>query len=278
MAIISAKLWRKLQQALLIQALLMLVATPFLIAWGVPIAILSPVGNLIFTPWLLLFLALALLVTGCELLAIPNQGLIAFLETVTTYGLKLMSWGSPDWLVGFPLSSLWGFSFLALATVACISLLPRPYIPKTLAGLSFLAALYGAYVYLTPPSQTESWQFTLKPKYALEIQYQNGQLILIDKQRCLAQLADPVQWCEQQLQPALYQRYGTVKNQRLVLVNPTSRIQQLIPALQQRLKLQAVQVVPKWPAPVLPPPPATVTVNSRVDNLLAAHGPIATPP
>jgi hypothetical protein len=72
-----------LARALYLQLALTALSLPLIIAWGLPLSLLSIAGNIIFTPFLLAFLALSSLVFFCELIYIPNTLCVRLLEYLT---------------------------------------------------------------------------------------------------------------------------------------------------------------------------------------------------
>lgn len=73
---------------LLTQLCVTLISWPLMLSWGIPVALLSPIGNIIFNPFVVLFLALSALITGAEMCHLPHGFLCMFLEWLTA----LWSW------------------------------------------------------------------------------------------------------------------------------------------------------------------------------------------
>ncbi len=96
--LIRKSLWWFLQ-AIRVQLVMIMLSLPFLIAWGLPFSLLSPLGNLIFNPFLVVFLFLSSLVFFCELLSIPNTLLIMLLEWISSLWLNGISYVSDSMLV-----------------------------------------------------------------------------------------------------------------------------------------------------------------------------------
>ncbi|MBP6870093.1 hypothetical protein KBC04_04375 [Candidatus Babeliales bacterium] len=100
-----------------LQLLISLVICPMLIAWGLPISMMSIVGNLIFAQFLTVFIFLSALLFSSDILGIPNYFIAQALEWVTQIWHYLLSFGTADWLVGFP---LWIFPIsLIFAATGC---------------------------------------------------------------------------------------------------------------------------------------------------------------
>lgn len=85
-----------------LQLFLTLFYLPILLWWNLPISVMSILGNIIFTPFLIIFLALSVAVFFTELLHIPNSLIIYLLEKETYLWVKIINLGSPNWLIHFP--------------------------------------------------------------------------------------------------------------------------------------------------------------------------------
>jgi hypothetical protein len=90
-----------------LQAFLTLICLPILILWGLPISILSPLGNIIFSPFLTLFLLLSSLIFFCEILYIPNSLFIWLLDMLTRVWTYILSFQHKYALVGLRIPPLW---------------------------------------------------------------------------------------------------------------------------------------------------------------------------
>jgi len=85
-----------------VQLFITTISLPILLSWGLPISLLSPLGNLIFFPVLVLFLLLSSLVFFFEIIHIPNEWLIYCLEKVTLAWFSILSIGNgATALIGF---------------------------------------------------------------------------------------------------------------------------------------------------------------------------------
>ncbi|MBM3886885.1 hypothetical protein FJ364_03045 [Candidatus Dependentiae bacterium] len=89
-----------------VQLLTAALSLPVLIAWGLPISIMSIVGNLVALPFLMLTLFLCSVLFLTELINIPNGWLSFLCEQVISLWHYLLSLGSPSWLIGFQAPSL----------------------------------------------------------------------------------------------------------------------------------------------------------------------------
>lgn len=90
-----------------LQFFISLMSLPLLIVWGIPISIMSPLANFIFTPILIVFLWISSLAAICIIVNIPCSIFEYCLDQLTTLWLHLLSFSKPTWLIGFPLSMLY---------------------------------------------------------------------------------------------------------------------------------------------------------------------------
>lgn len=84
-----------------VQFFITTVSLPILASWGLPFSLLSPLGNLLFLPVLVLFLFLSSIIFFLELCCIPNGIFIYFLEKITSWWTSALSFGNGTWyLIG----------------------------------------------------------------------------------------------------------------------------------------------------------------------------------
>lgn len=102
-----------------LQLFLSLVSFPILLAWGIPISLASPAGNMLLGPFLTVFLFFSSLVFFTECVHIPNDWLVYALEKSTDLFMWCMHFGSRSWLVGFAKPSV----IILIAIPACAVLI-----------------------------------------------------------------------------------------------------------------------------------------------------------
>ncbi|MBL4587966.1 hypothetical protein JKY79_01335 [Candidatus Babeliales bacterium] len=86
----------------IVQIILMAVSLPFLVAWGIPFSLASIVGNLIFTPFISLFLFVSSLFFICNIFGYAPSFLIYILEVISSIWVEALTCGSPSWMVSIP--------------------------------------------------------------------------------------------------------------------------------------------------------------------------------
>lgn len=113
--------WRQaLLKSVQLQLFISFISLPFLIGWGLPISLLTPVSTLIFGPFLTCFLLVSSLIFFLELLYIPNGIFIYALEQITSIWLACLNLEQKAWLIGFtkpPMIILFLLPLIALIAV-----------------------------------------------------------------------------------------------------------------------------------------------------------------
>ncbi len=108
-----------------LQFVISLMSLPLLILWGIPISIMSPLANFIFTPLLMLFLWISCLTTICIIAHIPCSFFETILNIMTDFWLYLLSFSNPTWLIGFPIKMIYlSFAIFILIIIWYIFIRP----------------------------------------------------------------------------------------------------------------------------------------------------------
>lgn len=204
-----------LVKALSIHVTLSLFSLPVLLTWGLPFSPWGIFGNLIFAPFLSLFLLLASGLFFTELLQIPNAFLAQLLEQVSTLWQACIRL-TPGAILELPSPSYPLALFMLIVAAVCIH--SRTI---TLSGrILFLTILMGsfcAYVYLTaspPPSFCDS----LLPLVTF-LPTDKG-LICIDRGTSMRPVT-----CQKKVQrivPLLKRRYAASSIRMLIFLKPTT--------------------------------------------------------
>ncbi len=225
-----------LLKALQLQFFLTLISLPLLIWWGLPLSLLSVVGNLIFNPLITLFLFLASLTFFTELLHIPNGLLCSALEHTSSLWLALITVDAHPWLLGLARVS-WGL-ILALPIVT----LGVMHYKKITTPLSKTALLFGLLIvfctYLTFMARIQA------PHYQ-ELACNHGHVALLCEHNTVA-LIDPgvigqrincSSWIEYTLIPHLQRTTGKTTIEYVVALQPNVLTFQALTTLMQKVKI-----------------------------------------
>lgn len=130
-----------------LQLALTAISLPFIIGWGLPISIIAVIGNVIFGPFLTIFLLLASLIFVTQLLHVPNGLLIILLEWCNAAWAKILSFTSSSFLVSVPTVPSWCLAgiFIISCLILCCNITRRKRLflyAIFLIGILFILKLY----------------------------------------------------------------------------------------------------------------------------------------
>lgn len=202
-----------------LQLLLSAISLPILLGWGLPISALSPLGNLLFTPFLTVFLYLSTIIFFLELVYLPNGIFVWGLEKVTQLWLSIMSLGSsPGWLVGFKTPSL--IFLLTVAGVAFFIVMHKKTrgLGTSIILLSLLLTTTSIYLKFCS-SRTTTIQHIACNKGEVTIAHTQGITLVIDPGYIGKRISAP-SWAEYTLIPAIVQASGGTTIDHLVALQP----------------------------------------------------------
>ncbi len=201
-----------------LQLFMALVSLPILIAWGLPISIMSLVGNLIFSPFLTLFLLLSSLLFFFELCHLPNGYLVYGLECCTQLWSWCIACGSSHWLVGFAKPSFWILCtiFLSSFFILHCKKLSNPLI-RTGCFIVLISLICSVL----------KWDCK-EPLIIKQIPC-NGGFVTLIKTRSTLTVIDPgvigkrvnSNWVEYTLIKEIVENFGSMKIDSLILTRPT---------------------------------------------------------
>ena len=201
------------------QLFITLASLPILINWGLPISILSPLGNIIFMPFIMLFLLISSLIFFTELLYIPNNFLISSLEFIYNIWMNIMSYVPFNPLIGFPQPNPLFFIILPIATLAIFTL---PFFKKKYYRLLFAVLLFGTTIgfvkYIQHPSQELSSIICNKGK--VTIINKNNKVAVIDP-GYIGRNKSAASWLAYTLMPHIVKTTGHTTINYFILERPT---------------------------------------------------------
>lgn len=226
-----------------LQLFLSLMSLPIMLAWGLPVSLLSPLGNLIFGPILTVFLFLSSLIFFAELLMIPNSLLINVMETLTHWWLTIMFSDQQRFLVGFSKPSI-----IVLCIIPIIAMIIM--LNKTTAhhykNIGCLAALF-----LTI---TFALKYTVSTNHAIiEIPCNNGfvtilktsdQLILIDP-GFIGQRTSATSWVSYTLIPSIIKATGSTVIDHCIILQPNILVFEALEQLSTKIVIRKLYI-PYW--------------------------------
>lgn len=207
------------QKFLYVQLFLTLCSLPFLLWWGLPLSCLTLIGNLIFNPLAVLFLAGSACLFFSELLGMPSSLWVCILEMLTELWLWLLSWGGSGALIALPCPAWW-----MLVAIPCITLLIHRYGTGTLGKrLLFLVLFFTSLAfYLKIGFCPRSGDYLFPGgKKGLKITYDGKRVVLIDQEGVLRNGKGLPRWVDCTLRPFLVKNFGRLTLDAIELQVPT---------------------------------------------------------
>lgn len=204
-------------RAFQLQLFLTLVSLPILVAWGLPISCMSPLGNCLFTPFLTIFLLLASLMFFGQLLHIPYSPLACLFNYLTRFWIDLMNYAQMQWLVGIVRLPMPLLLFIGMMPFFIITYRPTRSLRVSIACfLCVLSAVYGYSSFIS--NQT---RITTIPcaRGELTLLTTPGGAILIDP-GYLGSMVAASSWVRYTLIPALISATGSTHINHVVMLQP----------------------------------------------------------
>lgn len=302
------KQWRtSLLKNIQLQLFISFVSLPFLIGWGLPISLLTPVSTLIFGPFLTCFLLVSSLIFFLELFYLPNGFLVWCLEQITTIWLACLNLEQRAWLIGFqkpPLLVLACIPLIALAIVhskkiitlttrtgllalllvtTCAVLKLFPYTDHS--SITTIACNKGAITVInhnpTPLKSAQSYsaEATKDKPYSVETSYfakatkdksKGKQIIMIDP-AYIASRPNYESFISYTLVPEIIKTTGSMHINHLIMCKLNKRILDAIQFLATKIEIKNLYI-PAWKGKI--PPFAWRSYISLKKTILANNGTI----
>lgn len=237
------KIIRWILHGIQLQLFITIFSLPLLCAWGLPLSLLSPAGNLLFGPILTLFLLLSSFIFITELVGIPNGLLIMLLEQVTTYWLSLMHADTKRWLIGFTQPSY--FILLLLPLSAILIMICNQTRSLYRSSICLLLLLVGFWTY--------AWYLQRSTPAHIPIACNNGAVHLICHQGTLT-LIDPgylgktmgaPSWVQFTLIPQIIQRTGHTILDHVIVLQPNTMTLKAVESLMIKMPIKNLYI-PYW--------------------------------
>jgi hypothetical protein len=222
-----------------VQCFLSLFSLPILIAWGLPLSLASPFGNLIFSPIITIFLILSCILFFCELLSIPNALIMYALEFVSQWWLFLLEYAQQEWCIGFvrvPTLFLW---MLPVAALVCVMYTIQ--YPLWKRALSITALLFFCLVSLRLSTQHSSLIHSIACNSgSLTLLMQHNQLIMIDPGYISKRQANS--WVMYTLVPEIIRTTGRTTIDHLVILSSNPSALQAIIKLCEKMRIHTLYI------------------------------------
>jgi hypothetical protein len=227
----------------LVQLFLTLISLPILIGWGLPLSLMAPLGNLLFSPILGLYLVCAMFLFFTELFGIPNSFCVWALETVSAFWLWCLGVLERSVQIGFARPH---FLFLCIIPIlACIIIW---YCRKRLNHrcIAWLSGLLASVCFALHTTQSTTKHFTVaRGKTELTCTIADGHVALIDSEGVLSHSTSADEWVIYHLIPAITAQTAATQIDHCMIVHPRQRTFEAITALCSRMRIGHVYI-PRW--------------------------------
>ncbi len=194
---------RWVRTALKVQFLTTALSLPVLIGWGLPLSMMSIVGNIAATPFLLATLFMSSLLFITELLHIPNQLLCTGTNHLISAWHFLLKQGNSEWLIGAPAPhptvSILLCALVAMGIWVCVSRFKISLVIASI-GASLLCVVLGILLSHTTTHDVEK----------LTCYKRNEQTIVADH-HFFAQKPQPLQAVRYTVKPLLLKKFGSLR-------------------------------------------------------------------
>jgi len=226
-----------------VQLLVSLVSLPILANWGFPISLLSPIGNILFTPIFTLFLLISSMIFFSELLCIPNGWLVYLLEQVTSGWLAIIPSCSNTVLIGFPKPPI---LFSILVPAATFAIIVSKKIDSCKKSIFFLfLLLIASFAYLKIINKPNKFVKQIPCNGGqITLLYQKGKSVVIDP-GVIGKKASSETWIEYTLAPEITQACGSTTIDHLILLQPNSSLFEAIKKLCEIMHVKNLYI-PYW--------------------------------
>jgi len=199
---------------------------------------MSPLGNLIFTPLLTLFLWGSSLFSFFTLLQLPYHWITCFLDYVTISWNYILSFSQPTWLIGLSHSMLLPSITIALGIIVFYTL----YNPNKKQAFIFLGSCF-VILFLCKQSITKKsfYQIGNLPLYTLHI---NNKTYLLDN-GALCSKQNFYSWIDYTILPELIKTAGITTIDTLILYKPSKRLAKITRQFAEQTNVKNILVTTK---------------------------------
>ena len=227
-----------------LQLFVILIAVPILIAWGLPISLLSPLGNLLFGPMLTLFLFLSSLIFFTELIGIPNSIFITALEKTSKIWLITTKINPHGWLIGIAKPPTPFLFAIPLATLLIIHNKKITHNYYRMALLTILLLSSSIFFKFIARCSSDSYETVACNRGSVTLLYTNKQLTLIDP-GVIGQRMSAPNWIEYSLIPHIIKTIGTTTIDHLILLQINGVLFEAVTILINKMHVKHIYLV-QW--------------------------------
>lgn len=213
---------------------------PILIYWGLPFSLASIIGNLIFAPFLALFLFISSLLFFTEILTIPNQPLVFLIEKIAVIWSCCLSFAQKKWLIGFAKPPL---LFLFLMPIPATIIVASRLLSAMTRIILLLALILTSYIFCSIIFVKKETIFFIDcGSQKISALKHNNQIVLFSTNP-LARLKSPAQWVDYTLIPALVKNRGTTDIDHLILTMPGQKIFEIVTIMLSKVSIKNIYLI-----------------------------------
>lgn len=226
---------RKLYNYLYFQIVISFFSLPILLLWGIEVSLFCFAGNMLFAPFLFLFLFFSSLIFFTQLVYIPNTFFIWCLEKVThcwLFFLECIPATSPMVCPKPPIIVL----IVMIMTLFVLLHIKKKLDTKLLCIHFFLFFLFIFALKNRPIKSIETITFANHPLY---IAYTNKQVIMID-QGYLGRRAYRQSAIMYELRPKIIKKIGSTTIDHLIVCKPTNSLFATLCTLIEQFEVKAI--------------------------------------
>lgn len=223
----------------------MAASLPILACWGLPISLMSFLGNLFFTPFLTVFLLLSTITFFTEIFHIPNGIFIHALSKTTSLWESLLSYGSKSWLFGIAQPK----KALAILLIILALILTIRFTLKIISKVILLALIVCTTYFVLHQVHHYNWPrartIVVPPKKFKKLriaQLPNKKIEIIDN-KLFHKERSPEKFVMYSLKPYLIKKFGIVPIEKILISVPSHRTFRAIKELGKTFEIKNVTIV-----------------------------------
>jgi hypothetical protein len=221
-----------------LQLFLTAISFPILIGWGLPLSLLTFIGNLIFSPLITVFLIISSCFFFCQLLHIRSYFFAQCLEYLATIWISLLYYATPTWIISCAKPP---FIILICMTAGAFYLLYRIQKKKIILLSSLMLFLIGTYCITL---------FFQIPNGITKIACNNGYVTFIntEKTTCLidagyvGKRSSSISWVKYYLIPNILQKTGSFTLDHVIVLKPTIFLFQGLQELIRKMRVKNIYI------------------------------------
>jgi len=241
---LARRSWQSALCYLQLNLFLTLVSFPVLVAWGLPISLLSLLGNFFFGPVLGFFLFISSLVLFCQLCGIPCDLGVWVLEQIVQWWTWIMSFaGAHTWSYAFACPAWWALVLLGLVVIAAAHVRFARCVGMRVGILLCVLMVTSLSLKLLAVSRA-SVKYVACNAGKIAIVNTGSHITVVDC-GALGSRCSALSWCKYTLLPELAKHTGKITIDHLVTLRPTVFTFEAFAALCQRADVRNIYV-PYW--------------------------------